>query len=270
GMLLVLPDRPLLFAGIAVLGGLLPYAILRNYGMFSTFLTPLVLLLLELITSGGREAALTDAAARLVDTVIGCGVALLVGYALWPESWRSQLPSRVAAAAQVLGDYLAAAFRPDRSGARQLRRRTYRTLSDLRTAFQQTLSEPRPWSARAAAWWPVVAQLETVTDAVTAAAVAAASGGPKPELGHVDRCVAAVRGIAGRLREGTPPEVPDLEFPDDPPIQRIASGIRVSQRILGGPTPVRRRQRRRRPPPDGTGGRPPGLETDGPGNTEHR
>ncbi|MGH7911660.1 MAG: FUSC family protein, partial [Candidatus Dormibacteraceae bacterium] len=54
GMLLVLPDRPLLFAGIAVLGGLLPYAILLNYGMFSTFLTPLVLLLLELITSGGH------------------------------------------------------------------------------------------------------------------------------------------------------------------------------------------------------------------------
>ena len=55
GIVLLLPDPPLLLLGIAVMTAILPYAILRNYGMFSTFLTPLVLLLVELATPGGRR-----------------------------------------------------------------------------------------------------------------------------------------------------------------------------------------------------------------------
>ena len=53
GIVLLLPDPPLLLLGIAVMTAILPYAILRNYGMFSTFLTPLVLL----PSSSPRQAA---------------------------------------------------------------------------------------------------------------------------------------------------------------------------------------------------------------------
>ena len=180
GIVLLLPDPPLLLRlGIAVMTEqILPYAILRNYGMFSTFLTPLVLLLVELATPGGRAAGMAAGEARLADTLIGCVVVVVAGYALWPETWTSQLPGRLGGAAGVLADYLAAGFTGDLTTARQLRRRAYRLLSDLRTAFQQTLAEPPPASTRAQAWWPVVAQLETVADAVTKAAVAARAGAP--------------------------------------------------------------------------------------------
>ena len=77
---------------------------------------------------------------------------------------------------------------PDRAGgagpdqahwaapAARLRRSTYRALSDLRTEFQRTISEPPSISRRAAAWWPAVVGLEQVMDAVTSTAVAVRRG----------------------------------------------------------------------------------------------
>lgn len=271
GIVLLLPDPPLLVLGIAVLTAILPYAILRSYGMFSVFLTPLVLLLVELATPGSRAAGMAAGEARLADTLIGCLVAVVAGYALWPETWASQLPRRLADAANVLAEYLAAAFTGERATARQLRRRTYRRLSDLRTAFQQTLAEPPPASTRAAAWWPVVAQLETVTDAVTEAAVAVRAGGPEPDPEDVERCVGGMQAIASQLRSRDPVEMPALQVRDGSPIEGVAAAIRATQRVLAGPAQERRRRRRpaglRR---YGTGAGRQGLEKRRHGSTQQR
>ncbi|MFZ0216696.1 MAG: FUSC family protein, partial [Candidatus Dormiibacterota bacterium] len=182
GMLLLLPDKLLIVLGIAVIAALLPYAILRNYGMFSTFLTPLVVLLIDLTSPSGQPSGVAAGEARLVDTLAGCAIVLVFGFLLWPETWRPRLGPRIADAAASVGDYLEAALL-DPGRGRQLRRRTYRRLSDLRTAFQQTLAEPPPMSTRAAAWWPLIVQLESATDAITEAAIRARAGAPAPAPG---------------------------------------------------------------------------------------
>ena len=272
GIVLLLPDPPLLLLGIAVMTAILPYAILRNYGMLSTFLTPLVLLLVELATPGGRAAGMAAGEARLADTLIGCLVVVVAGYALWPETWTSQLPGRLGGAAAVLADYLAAGFTGDLTTARQLRRRAYRLLSDLRTAFQQTLAEPPPASTRAQAWWPVVAQLETVADAVTEAAVAARAGGPAPRPETIHHAVAAMRTIAAQLRSGgEAPRLPAVEIGDDPAFEGVAAAISATENLLAGPAVLQRHPRRARlRRRHGTPASRRGLQRGGPGSTQQR
>ena len=50
----------------------------------------------------------------------------------------------------------------------------------MRTEFQRTMSEPPPVSRQARAWWPAVAELEEVADAVTALSVAMCRGATAP------------------------------------------------------------------------------------------
>ena len=79
---------PWLLVPCAVLAGLLPYGQLRNWGLLSTFLTPLVVILIDLL----QWACWVLALDRLVDTLLGCAIVLLVGYAPWPSSWHAHLP----------------------------------------------------------------------------------------------------------------------------------------------------------------------------------
>ena len=76
----------------AVLAALLPYGRSRNYGLLATFLTPLVVVLIDLLTPAGWRLA-ED---RLIDTLIGCAIVLLIGYAPWPMSWYAHLPQQYA------------------------------------------------------------------------------------------------------------------------------------------------------------------------------
>src|SRR6185437_9592534 len=79
-----------------VLAALLPFGRSRNYGLLATFLTPLVVVLIDLLNPGGWRLA-ED---RLIDTLIGCAIVLLIGFAPWPMSWYSHLPRQYARAAR--------------------------------------------------------------------------------------------------------------------------------------------------------------------------
>ncbi|GAA4200121.1 FUSC family protein [Actinocatenispora rupis] len=167
GLLVVVPKGAWLLPFIAVAAGLLPIVMGRNYGMFAIFLTPLAVLLVDFGANQGPEIVVT----RLLDTLTGCAIVLVFGYLLWPETWRVHLGPQVADAVDELATYLREAFGAETSAARAQRRRTYRTLSDVRTSFQQKLAEPPPVSTRAAAWWPMIVQLERAVDAVTEVAI---------------------------------------------------------------------------------------------------
>jgi hypothetical protein len=80
---------------------------------------------------------------------------------------------------------------------------------DLRAEFQRTLSEPRSVSRRATLWWPAVAGLEEVVDAVTAAAMGADHGMPLPPPRRVRELIAALEAIAEAERSGTTPPRPN-------------------------------------------------------------
>jgi uncharacterized membrane protein YccC len=188
----------------AVLAALLPFGRSRNYGLLAVFLTPLVVVLIDLLEPAGWHLALD----RLQDTLIGCLIVVVVGYLPWWSSWYAHLPGRFATTAEQVCTYLETALLdfsgsdpvPDRS---QLRRRTYRALADLRAEFQRTMSEPAVVSRRASAWWPAVVGLESVMDAVTATALEVRRGElAAPAADEVRAVSAALRSASAAAAAG--------------------------------------------------------------------
>jgi uncharacterized membrane protein YccC len=220
-ILAIVPYGLWLLIPFAVLASLLPYGRSRNYGLFSTFQTPLVVVLIDLLDRSGWRLA----EARLVDTLIGCAVALIVGYAPWPSSYQAHLPDRFADAVGKVADYTERALVKHAPDRQRLRRQTYRELSDVRTEFQRTMSEPRVLSRRAAAWWPAVVGLEQVMDTITAASVAIDQGAPAPTAAGVHEVTAALHQIVGSVRDGTRlPGKPEL--PDEEPLRPVTDAMR--------------------------------------------
>jgi uncharacterized membrane protein YccC len=240
-LLAALPAGPVLVIPLAVFAALLPYGRSRNYGLFSVFLTPMVVLLIDLLARQGW----TLAEARLIDTLAGCAIALLVGYAPWPGYWHADIPRKFADAAGVVARYTECALLPGRGrprvphpagavpGRAALRRQAYRALSDLRLEFQRAMAEPAAVSRLASAWWPATVALEQVVDAVTAVAVAADHGLPLPPSGPVERLAAALRGAAAAARGGQPPPpAPDVTGPG--PLAPAANAVRGVLDALAG------------------------------------
>ena len=210
---------------------LLPITIRRNYGLFATFLTPLIVLLLDLVNRNDHLLVLS----RLTDTVIGCAIVLLVGYLPWPGVWRSRtvVGDHIAAALNDVTDYLRVAFDPVGSASSNARRHAYRSLSDTRTALQQSLAEPPPTSTRASAWWPAIVALERVTDAIAAVATSVALGGLPPADEAVRPVVAAMDELSAALREGRSPA--ELSLPNMDQLAGIVDELQAAQAVFAGP-----------------------------------
>jgi hypothetical protein len=236
-VLLILVHGTWLLIPFAVLAALLPYGRSRNYGLLSTFLTPLVVVLIDLLAPAGWRLA-ED---RLIDTLIGCAIALLIGFAPWPMSWYAHLPRQFAQTALDVCAYLEEALLgpdagPGAGGTRpparsRMRRATYRALADLRTEFQRTMSEPPSISRRATAWWPAVVGLEQVMDAVTSVALAVSHGAPVPPAG-VRMISAALRAISEAAATGTGVQTPP-ELPADETLKPVTEAVRALLGVLG-------------------------------------
>lgn len=225
-LLAALPYGPVLLIPMAVLAFAMPYGMSRNYGMFATFLTPLVVLLIDLLNRGGWPLA----QARLVDTAVGCAVVLLIGYLPWPGSWHVHVRPQFADAVCAVADYLDHALSDDPAGRSRLRRQTYRRLSDLRAALQRALSEPAAIGRRASGWYPTVVALEATVDAITATAVIADGGEPRPAPRTVAELVDALHEIAGAVRAGEPPHARRL--PDDPAARTVTAAVQDVQSVF--------------------------------------
>ena len=256
-----IPYGAWLLIPFGLLAALLPYGRSRNYGLMAVFLTPLVVVLIDLLAPGGWRLA-ED---RLVDTLIGCAIVLLVGYAPWPGSWQAHLPGKFADAISGVSRYLhvALASPPGEraqapggdAGARvpdagtlpnriRLRRQARRSLSDLRAEFERTMSEPRAISRQATAWWPALVGLDEVMDAVTATAVAIEHGAPAPSAGAVAQLAAALDSVATAVRAGVPPSSPP-ELPPEEPLRPVTEAVRAVLGVLASP-------RGRAPEPEST------------------
>ncbi|MFJ2266560.1 FUSC family protein [Streptomyces sp. NPDC087849] len=192
---------------MVVLAALIPALTAKGYAFQTAAITPVILLLSDLLNHQGFHLVWP----RFLDSLIGCGIVLVAGYLLWPESWHVRVGHRLADAVADIADYVAYAFGPDGSGDRaervRARRRIYRDLSVVRSEFQRALTEPPPVGARAAAWWPLVVAVERIVDATTAARVRVDHGAPDPPA-------AEVAGIQQQLRE-------------------LADGIRASETLVG-------------------------------------
>ncbi|MEU3185045.1 FUSC family protein [Streptomyces sp. NPDC006923] len=180
-----------------LLAPLVPAISAKGYAFQTAALTPVILLLTDILNHQGPELILP----RLVDSVIGCAIVLVAGYLLWPESWHTRIGDRLADAVEDAAEYVRSTFGTAGEGDRvRRRRRLYRDLSAVRAEFQRALTEPPPTGARAAAWWPLVIAVERVADATTAARVRVGQGAPPPAPAETADIERRLRELAAALR----------------------------------------------------------------------
>ncbi|MGY1815648.1 FUSC family protein [Blastococcus sp. SYSU D00820] len=232
-LLSVLPRNGWVLVAMAVAAGLLPWARAANFGLFSVFQTPVIILLLDLALPGGPELV----GARLVDTLVGCAIVLVIGYALWPQTWRAPLDEALRDAASALDRFVEAAFTGSPAERRRARRRSYRALTELQTQLQRRLAEPPPISTRAAAWWPVIVQLERTSDAVTEAVIAVRTGEPAPDLAQVAVLRKAIRELEDDVREHRSPD--DAEIHAEGVLAPVAREVDAARRLVRDAAPGR-------------------------------
>jgi len=245
-ILAVVPYGPWLLLPFGILAALLPDAKARNFGLTATYLTPFVVLLIDLLNPGGWRLA----GDRLVDTVLASAIVLLIGYAPWPSAWSAHLPGQFASTLRAVAAYMDEALvsawdsspQPIASpltttpattpapGSR-LRRHASRALSDLRAEYQRTMSEPPAVSRRATAWWPAVVGLEEVMDAITTMVVTMGHGAPRPAPDEVHQLSGALRTVANAVDAQTRPALPG-ELPDDPALAPVTDAVRSVLSVL--------------------------------------
>jgi uncharacterized membrane protein YccC len=251
-ILIVVPYGPWLLLPFGVLAALLPYGKARNFGLAATFVTPLVVLLIDLLDVGGWRLA----EVRLLDTLLASLIVLLFGYAPWPSAWQAHLPGQFAETLRSVCAYMDQALvempagrialsgttrpQPHAPGEApvlrsQLRRGAYRSLSNLRAEFQRSMSEPPAVSRRAAAWWPAVVALDEVMDVATSAAVAIGQGAPVPSAASVHALTGTLRAVADAIETHTPPRLVG-PLPTDPELETVTASVRsvLSVLIKGG------------------------------------
>ncbi|TDQ04883.1 FUSC family protein [Labedaea rhizosphaerae] len=236
GLLALAPHGWLLVIVMAVVAAMLPVGQVRNYGMFSTFVTPLVIVQLDLANSG----SFTLVVARLVDTAVGCLIVVVFGYLLWPGSRKADVGDQLARTCDTVGTYLDRALSGAPQGRSALRRKAYRELSDLRTVFQRAIVEPSKAGRTASAWWPLIVFLERMTDAVTEVAVQIERGAPPPDQADVTLLSAGVTEAAAALREGRKPA--KLELPATDQLEAVTRELDGVLRTLRGPAATRPRR----------------------------
>jgi uncharacterized membrane protein YccC len=247
-ILALVPYGPWLLLPFGVLAAMLPYARARNFGLVATFLTPLVVLLIDLLDTGGWHLA----EARLVDTVLASVIVLVVGYAPWPSAWQAHLPGQFAETLRTVCAYMDSALVAMPAGriaatgtassrSRQpgepptvrslTRRQAYRALSNLRAEFQRTMSEPTTVSRRAAGWWPAVVALEEVMDSVTATVVAIGRGASVPDPASVHALTGTLRAVADAIETATPPRMTG-PLPADLELESVTAAVRSVLSVL--------------------------------------
>ncbi|MBB5154069.1 FUSC family protein [Saccharopolyspora phatthalungensis] len=187
-LLMLVPTGWWLLPFVVALAAKLPTALSRHYGLFSAVVTALVLLQMS-----QSEHFLSTV--RLIDTIVGCAIVLVVGFLLRPLNRGPALPSRFADAVDAVSEYVSRSLAGVRHGRSALRRRTYRQLADLRAALQHQLMDPTA-AAQAERWWPTIIVLERVVDAATEKAVL---DGPQ-DLQEAQRLVSAMRTMTRQLR----------------------------------------------------------------------
>jgi uncharacterized membrane protein YccC len=222
------PGRDLIVA-LAVIGAFLPLAKSLSYGVQMLAVTPVVLILLELIAP--VPGGIGYGEERFIATLVGGGIVLVFGYFLWPRRHGRELAQQFAAALGATADYLVAVCGNggDRAKVLAAERAAYARLSDLRAALGRSMAEPPPAGREAAAWFPLVAAAERMCDRITAAA--SARGAPRPPAAEVAAVAARLRSLG--TRAVTPP--PSAAVPlSDPLLRALADEAgRLSERLAG-------------------------------------
>jgi uncharacterized membrane protein YccC len=137
-------EETILFLCVALLA-FISFAIRPfGYGFFTLVLTPLFMVLLDLVNPGDWKVSLS----RILDTVVGGGLALIGGYTLFPIWEREQLPLQLARTLLALKEYfdkVTGVYLGKEIVLREIertKRQAALEVANATTASQRLLSEP--------------------------------------------------------------------------------------------------------------------------------
>lgn len=212
----------------AFFGGLIPVLKARSYAMRTVAVTPLMLFLFDMTSPRPSDELVL---ARLSDTLLGCLIVLVFGYALWPWSRRTRIGERFTAGLRALADYLDEAFTGPRDVRARDRRALHRRLDAARADLRQVQAEPPPASRTGAAWWPVLGVLDALVDSVTAASVKVRAGAEPPPERAVGAISADLREMAAAIRDGRAPRTRDAPGPS--PAGVLGQAAAQTRRLRG-------------------------------------
>ena len=212
-----------------------------NYVVFVVFLTAYLIIMYGLL----KFEYLDVLQERVIDTLIGCAIAFISSYFLFPRWEAAGLPELMAAVLRANQAYLrqvaarlAAPAGPAPTAYRLARKNVYVATANLAAAFQRMLSEPKRTHRQPTAVYEFVVLNYTL--AAGAAALAAADPGPEFTPATRRALVGAQGALATALRHLVP-AAPEPEAasppaavlaPDDPTwreqlafLQRVSGDI---------------------------------------------
>ncbi|WP_371750288.1 FUSC family protein [Streptomyces sp. NBC_01283] len=188
----LLPRPAGLVAVVAVCGALIPVAT-RHFAAQTAVVTVLVL---ALVMVGGEPQASWG---RIGETLLACGIVLLVGHLPWPVQRGGRVQDRLSAARASAHAYLrhvlSGAFAEEegepagaehRAARWALRREAYRTLAEARAAIDLAAAELPTVARVSEGSAQVAATLERLVDTTTACAVHVDDTGRLPRR-HAER-----------------------------------------------------------------------------------
>lgn len=178
----------------------------RRYWIAVTFITLLIILLLDLLTHHPWE----EIVERIGNTLGGALIALVAGYLLWPSPERGRLPEQLAAAVDAARGYLEAAFAglageaPVPAEAGRARSRAELTAANAEAALGRMLAEPRHMRRRANEAMTMLTYLQRIGRHLTRLALYAHQRPRRLESADaVRRCLdATLAAVAATLRDG--------------------------------------------------------------------
>jgi uncharacterized membrane protein YccC len=229
GLAALFHDQWAIFALVFVFA-LLSVALLPlNYAAFSVFLTPTFVLLAEASTGDWHLAGV-----RILNTVLGGGLALAGSQLLWPSPESERLPAHLAQTITALRKYLALVIQrfDDRSdGAsralREARRQVGLAVLNAEESFQRLLGEHRGPAETLAPAMTLLTYTRRFTASIAALALsrysvdATQAGALAPFAEAVDAALADVAtGLAAGRAPAALSEFPEVPWGTESPLLR--------------------------------------------------
>jgi uncharacterized membrane protein YccC len=199
GALAALTSDPWVLLTVAFLATWLAESLITlSFTLFAVCITPLSILLANVLVPGNFEVAWQ----RTVDVAVGAAIGIVVSILVLPQPVKDTLPARLTAAIDAVGEFLdavSAAFRDPVADTHPARAKAERALLDLNILVGQLGDEPSTWRQGAGPSADATRALRAVVD--DAATMLIADDPPPAELTWRRR-IAALRAA---VKEQRPP-----------------------------------------------------------------
>jgi len=181
----------------------------RRYWVAVTFITPLIILLLDLLD----HHPWVQIVERIGNTLGGAAIAVFAGYLLWPSPERRRLPEQLAEAVEANRAYLDSTFgrlTGTIADTERTRGLAELALANAEAGFGRMLSEPRHMQARARRAMTMMTYMQRINRHLTRLSVYASRRPPSlPSAEPLRQCLdATLRAISGVLSADTGNESP--------------------------------------------------------------